>query len=212
MAAAVRIAAFVLIAISSVGVAGYALYAYTLVPLGDLVHPDMKAAFNANKLTIYAHIFGSLLALLLGPWQFIPSLRARFPKLHRISGRLYLGIGVGVGGVAGFFAALNAFGGWSSQIGFALLAITWLFTGVMALVNIRAGDVNAHRRWMIRNFSLALAAVTLRIQLGLFTLGGVPFETFYPWLAWISWLPNLIIAELLVRQSGRRGSKASPLA
>lgn len=207
MAAAVRTAAFALVAISSVGVAGYALYAYTLVPLGDLVHSDMKAAFNANKLTIYAHIFGSVFALLLGPWQFVPSLRARFPKLHRISGRLYLGIGVGVGGVAGFFAALNAFGGWPSQIGFALLAITWLFTGVMAFASIRAGDANAHRRWMIRNFALALAAVTLRIQLGLFTVAGVQFETFYPWLAWISWLPNLVLAELLVRAPGRHNSK-----
>lgn len=201
--AALRTTLFALVALGSLGVAGYALFAYTLVPLGDLVHPDMKVAFNANKLTIYAHVFGAVLALLLGPWQFLPSLRTRCPRLHHVSGRLYLTIGVGVGGVAGFFAALNAFGGWASQIGFALLAIAWLFTGVMAFVRIRAGDVAAHRRWMIRNFALALAAVTLRIQLGLFTLSGIPFESFYPWLAWISWLPNLIVAEWFTQSATR---------
>ncbi|MEQ8318264.1 MAG: DUF2306 domain-containing protein [Phycisphaerales bacterium] len=203
MAAAIRNAAFALMALGSLGVAGYAVVAYSLVPLGDLVHPDMKNAFNASKLTIYAHIFGAAFALLLGPWQFVRALRSRYPKLHRVSGRLYLMVGVGIGGVAGFFAGLNAFGGWTSQIGFALLAITWLFTGVMAFVHIRAGDVAAHRRWMIRNFALALSAVTLRIQLGLLTLAGVPFESFYPWLAWTCWLPNLVVAEWLIRVTAR---------
>lgn len=196
-----RNAFFALITLGSLGIAGYAIYAYTLVPLGDLVHPDMKAAFNAHKFTIYAHIFGAGFALLLGPWQFVPTLRARYPRLHRISGRLYLGIGVGIGGVAGFFAALNAFGGWPSQLGFALLAIAWLLTGIMAFVRIRAGDANAHRRWMIRNFALAFSAVTLRIQLGTAAAAGIPFETYYPWLAWISWVPNLFVAEWLARHA-----------
>lgn len=201
LATPARCAAFALMALGSLCIAGYAIFAYTLVPLGDLVHPDMKAAFNANRPAIYAHIFGAAFALLLGPWQFVPALRARYPKLHRISGRLYLGVGVGIGGVAGFLAALNAFGGWPSQLGFALLAITWLFTGAMAFARIREGNVSDHRRWMIRNFALTLSAVTLRIQLGLGTAAGIPFEAYYPWLAWICWVPNLIVAEWLARHA-----------
>lgn len=38
---------------------------------------------------------------------------------------------------------------------------------------------------MIRNFALALAAVTLRIYLGLFALAGVPFQESYQVVAWL---------------------------
>jgi hypothetical protein len=31
---------------------------------------------------------------------------------------------------------------------------------------------------------------------------GFPFETAYPAIAWASWVPNLLIAELLVRRRG----------
>ena len=50
---------------------------------------------------------------------------------------------------------------------------------------------------MVRNFSLTFAAVTLRVYLGLFFVAGVPFELFYPFVAWLAWVPNLLIAEWL---------------
>ena len=41
------------------------------------------------------------------------------------------------GGLAGLYLALNATGGWVAQLGFALLAIGWLFTMFQALVHIK---------------------------------------------------------------------------
>src|SRR5687768_16562857 len=52
------------------GVAAYAVLAYSLLPLGSLVHPDMRASFLAHEVGIYAHIFASVVALSLGPFQF----------------------------------------------------------------------------------------------------------------------------------------------
>jgi hypothetical protein len=45
-----------------------------------------------------------------------------------------------------------AFGGLLAKLGFAGLAIAWLFTGARAFVAARNRDFVSHRRWMIRNW------------------------------------------------------------
>lgn len=196
MSQAFRRAAFSTMAFLSVGVAGYAAFVYGVLPLGSLLHPDMKVTYNSHSLGIYTHVFGALFALLLGPWQFSTRLRASRPALHRWMGRLYLGIGVLIGGIAGLYMAFHAFGGIVAQTGFGLLAVLWLYTGLRAYLAIRAGDVASHRRWMVRNFALSFAAVTLRLWLPGSVASGIAFEAAYPVIAWACWLPNLVVAEL----------------
>jgi hypothetical protein len=179
----------------SVGVAAYALVAYSVVPLGSLVHPQMKLAFEAHRLAILTHIFCSALAMALGPWQFVPGLRSRRPALHRWSGRLYLLAGVLPGSIAGLVVSGFAFGGTINQLGFAVLAALWLASGVEGYRTIRAGRVHAHQQWMLRNFALTFAAVTLRLYLGTFAAMGIPFATFYAWLGWLCWVPNVLFIE-----------------
>src|SRR5687767_9218185 len=85
----------------ALGVAAYAVLAYALMPLGDLVHPDMKLSFNAHKAGIYTHVFAAAVALALGPFQFSTGLRQKFVRIHRAIGRTYLGVGVLLGGLSG---------------------------------------------------------------------------------------------------------------
>ncbi|MBC3874026.1 DUF2306 domain-containing protein [Undibacterium sp. LX15W] len=178
-----------------VGIAGYAFIAYAALPLGSLVHPDMKTNFENHKLMVYLHIFASSIALLIGPLQFSKKLRASKPRLHRTLGKIYLCVGVLLGGVAGLLMAVFAYGGLGSNLGFGILAVLWLYTGARAYWAIRHGDVLAHQRWMIRNFSLTLAAVSLRIYLPLTLVFGWPFDIAYPIISWLCWLPNLLLAE-----------------
>jgi Predicted membrane protein (DUF2306) len=185
----------------SLGIAGYAVATYAFLPLGSVVHPDMRAAFEAHRAGIYSHIFGSAVALALGPLQFAARVRAAYPSLHRWVGRLYLGIGVLVGGLAGFSMAFSAFGGPAARLGFGALALAWLYTGFRAYRAIRGRDVVAHRYWMVRNFALTFAAVTLRLWLPAAVISGVPLEFAYPVIAWLCWVPNLLLAERLVRQT-----------
>jgi uncharacterized membrane protein len=191
------------------GVAAYAVVAYGFLPLGVLVHPDMRASFATHPLGIYTHIFGSAVALVLGPFQFSATLRAGRPDLHRWSGRVYLGVGVLLGGGAGLWMALHAFGGWPGQLGFGLLAAAWLFTGYRAYERIRAGDVAAHQRWMVRNFSLTLAAVTLRFYLPASMASGMRFELAYPAIAWLCWVPNLLVAEIWINRKAKNTQRFS---
>ena len=50
---------------------------------------------------------------------------------------------------------------------------------------------------MVRNFALTFAAVTLRLYLPASMVAGLAFERAYPVIAWLCWVPNLIVAELL---------------
>lgn len=192
-----------------VGVSLYAALAYALLPLGAYLHPEMRANFLAHPWGIYIHVFAAMAALIVGPLQFSSRLRAGRPKLHRMLGRFYLGVGVGVGGASGLYMAQLAFGGVATRLAFTLLAIAWLYTGWRAYAAIRVRDVPTHREWMVRNFALTLAAVTLRIELPLLVISGLAFETAYVVVAWLCWAPNLVAAELWLaraRRERRRGS------
>ena len=177
------------------GVAGYAAFVYGVLPLGSLVHPDMKANFLAHSTGIYIHIFASIVALVLGPFQFSTRLREKYTDLHRWLGRTYLMIGVLVGGLSGLYMSQYAFGGPVAKLGFAVLAVSWLYTGLRAYLAVRHGAIEMHRKWMLRNFSLTFAAVTLRLYLPVSIAAGVEFAIAYPIIAWLCWLPNVVFAQ-----------------
>ena len=54
-----------------------------------------------------------------------------------------------------------------THLGFGMLAVWWLFTGLAAYRLVRSGNTVAHRQWMIHNFALTVAAVGLRNYLPL---------------------------------------------
>ncbi len=165
------------------GVAGYAAFAYGVLPLGSLVHPEMEANFLAHATGIYTHAFASIVALALGPFQFSARLRQNHRNFHRWLGRSYLTVGVLVGGLSGLYMSQYAFGGPVARLGFALLAVLWLYTGLRAYLAVRRGTIDEHRKWMVRNFSLTFAAVSLRLYLPASMAAGVEFATAYPVIA-----------------------------
>jgi uncharacterized membrane protein len=161
---------------------------------------------------LFVHIFASAVALILGPFQFLGGLRKRRPNLHRWMGRIYL-FGILFGGLSAFVIAPGMISGLVGEFGLISLAILWLWTGWKAYATIRAGNVASHREWMIRNFALTFAAATLRIWLGILIGTQVPFlqtkyagdfdalfVEVYRVVMWLCWVPNLIIAEMIVQR------------
>jgi uncharacterized membrane protein len=192
---------FALMAFLSLGVAGYAIVVYGFLPFGTAVHPDMRAGFEAERPAVYTHAFAAAVALALGPFQFSGRLRTRHLSLHRWLGRIYLGVGVLVGGISGLYMAAHAFGGPAARLGFGCLALAWLYTGARAYLAIRARDIAAHRRWMVRNFALAFAAVTLRLWVPASFAAGLEFAVAYAVIAWLCWVPNVAAAELWLNRA-----------
>jgi hypothetical protein len=56
---------------------------------------------------------------------------------------------------------------------------------------------------MVRNVAVTLAAVTLRLWLPVLLGMHVPFDTAYPIVAWLCWVPNLLVAETIIRRGAR---------
>ena len=189
----------------AIGVGLYPL-AYVLADMKGGLLSSKPAEVLANQIwyaAFYLHILPGGLALLVGWTQFSQKLRNKRMGLHRKLGFLYI-LMVMVSGLAGLFIALYATGGSIAQVGFALLAISWLFTTTMALKTVKAKDIRGHEHWMIRSYALCFAAVTLRIWLPLFTGAlGMDFITAYLIIAWLCWVPNLAVAEMIVRRKRR---------
>ena len=190
---------WVLAAILALGIALFSLhYLRPGMPDG---FPQQLEIYRDHAFWFRLHIVGGALALALGPFQFLNGLRARHPRAHRWSGRIYLAA-IAAGSVGGIYMAPLSFGGPIAHVGFGLLAVSWLGTTTLALRAILSRDIAAHRRWMIRSYALTFAAVTLRLWLpGLAAI--FPFDAAYQTVAWLAWVPNLVIVEWAIRRSAK---------
>ncbi len=183
-----------------------AVGAYGLAVAAGLLSSDSLSKFDGYRGWANVHFVGGGLALLLGPWQFNKRLRARRLQLHRGMGRIYL-VSVAGSAVAGIFMAVRADGGLPAGVGFAGLGTLWLLSAVFAFTSIKGGRVEEHRRWMIRNFALTYAAVTLRFYLPLAQMAGLEFEAAYIAIAWLCWVPHLILVEWILLASREHHSR-----
>ena len=184
---------FVFMAVTSIVVAlwseGFIAVFNGLWPFIDTGIRSVVTAFPARALT---HMLVAPLALLLGPFQFFPSIRAKAPRIHRYIGRIYVASCV-IAGVAGFATALHASGGAVAGWGFGILAVLWVGTtlgGLWAAVRRRFG---LHRLLMRLSYALTFGAVTLRLQIPIgFMLGYSGYPAMSVWLAYTSWIPNVL--------------------
>ena len=163
--------------------------------------------YLANLTPIVGHVAGGAVALLVGPTQFIPAFRRkRSLAFHRWAGRVYL-VGVAVGGFFGLWMAFLAYGGVVARAGFFGLSLAWLVSGVIAYRLILNRNLDLHRQWMIRNYALTFAAVTLRLWIGVALASGIEFDDAYPIIAWLAWVPNLLVVEWWLK---RRAAQTVP--
>jgi uncharacterized membrane protein len=176
---------------------------YYLVDMHD------KGLFSSKPLALinsivwhtafYIHISFGGIAMLTGWTQFSQRLRNRYLNVHRTVGKIYI-ISLLLSGCAGLYIAFFATGGIISATGFGTLALLWLFTIIKAYASIRRLRIKEHQQWMIRNYALTFAAVTLRIYLPLFMGPAfrVDFILAYHIISWLCWVPNIIVAEIII--------------
>jgi uncharacterized membrane protein len=127
--------------------------------------------------------------------------------MHRIVGCVYV-LSCIAGGVSGFALAFGSTAGPVATAGFGLLAPIWIAATVRGWRLAMQGRYGEHREWMIRSFALTFAAVTLRLFLPIGPLLGISFMVGFRALSFLSWIPNLIVAEAYIRmaRSGRAES------
>lgn len=153
--------------------------------------------FWAMRGWLLMHMSGSMVALLSGPWQFWTGFRKRYARLHRWTGRSFLG-GIVIGSIGGFRMALGTSLGWTGATSFIALNVAWVATAAVAYYAIRSGYVEFHKEWMARAYIVTFAFVTFR----LFNDYG-PTSQLQPdseriiTIVWLSWVVPLLVADVV---------------
>ena len=190
--------------------------AYRLSQLiaGVPVTPE-NARFFHSPIPVVLHIVCACIYTLLGPFQFVPSFRARRPAWHRIAGRVLIPAGLIVA-LSGLWMTL--FYDLPSQDGDLLAAFRYLFGSGMAgsivlgLVAVRRRDFAAHRAWMIRGYAIALGAGTqVLTNLPWVLIAGQPGVLPRALLMAAGWVINLAIAERVIRTQRRHPPTVSTI-
>jgi uncharacterized membrane protein len=148
---------------------------------------------------LFPHVLAGMLALLLGPLQFLTALRRRYARVHRWSGRVYLA-SVGVASVMAAFMIAHSTFNYAFRSGLAGLVFAWVSTSALALVAIRRGNVPQHREWMIRSYVVTFGFVIFRVVDE--TLSGFGLGTFDERIAlasWSCWAVPLLVTELIIQ-------------
>lgn len=169
-----------------------------------------KQAYLPNtvwKTAFYAHVFSSIFCLIAGFTQFSRSIQSRHVRIHRLIGKWYV-ITILVNFPVALIMAYYANGFLPSKIAFFLLDILWLGFTVKAFLAAKQRNFREHEQFMIRSYALTFSAVTLRtwklVLSHTFTIDPV---TLYMIDAWLGFVPNLLVAEYLIR---RRFGKRLP--
>lgn len=135
-----------------------------------LIHPNHPVwqHYHPFRWWLLPHGLAGACAILLGPLQFSDRLRARYTKIHRVIGRIYI-FGAMV------VAPLGVYIQWyeertgatrSFTIAAAVDAALLMITTGIAFAFILRGKVQQHRQWMTRSFAVALIFLEGRVILG----------------------------------------------
>lgn len=152
------------------------------------------------RISFYVHVFTSPIVILSGLLQFNRRILNKRPKIHRGLGYTYVVTVLLISGPTALVMSFYANGGRVAQTSFVLLTFFWIITTLLSFLKAKRGDYLSHTKWNIRSYALTLSAVTLRFYAYIFDVLEIrmePKET-YILLAYLSWIPNLLIAEILI--------------
>ena len=206
------------IVLSSVAIVGYFVGQYFTDTLQNLAKDSVGLSVKYSshgpvyEVAFYCHVIFAGITLFLGPFQFIAWIRNHHRNIHRTIGKIYIG-SVFIGGTAALIMSTINTAGISGFFGFGSLALMWIFVTFKGYRAIRTGDVASHQAWMMRSFALTYAGVTLRLWLGILIGIQIPFTpqpfdfntvfgNAYAPVPYLSWIPNIVIAEFLIRSKG----------
>lgn len=155
------------------------------------------AGFGRHPVITLIHILPGAVFMILGPLQFLPRLRSKYPRFHRRSGRVFIfsGFIIGLSALVMPFI-MTPIGGINEAAGVLLFALYFLTALSKAWWHILHRRVALHREWMIRAFAVGLAVATIRPIIGLFfAFSRLSPHVFFGTAFWIGFTLHAIAAE-----------------
>jgi uncharacterized membrane protein len=163
--------------------------------------------FPAFPLALVTHIVGATTYALIGILQFVPRFRRGHLTWHRRAGRVLAAAGLLVAGSALWMTLCYEAKPGTGGVLFVLRLVfgsAMVGSLVLGVTTVRAGNIAAHRAWMIRAYAIGLAAGTQAFTEG---IGGAIFGTGVhaaDLAKGAGWAINLAIAEWTIRRPPRR--------
>jgi uncharacterized membrane protein len=117
--------------------------------------------FAENQLWFIAHILGATCSLFLGPIQFWKFIRTKYLKFHRLAGKIYV-IGTLIAAVSALRLAL-LFDCVGCRFSLIPLSVLLFLTTALAWYTIKQKNIIAHKQFMARSYTCALAFVFVRL-------------------------------------------------
>ena len=148
----------------------------------------------------YTHITCSIFVLILGGLQFISFILKNYPRVHRALGKWYIVLVLFLSAPSGLLMGFYANGGVVSKTSFVLLSVLWWLFTFLAYRKIKAGNIESHINFMYRSYALTLSAITFRLYVLIIPhFIHLPAKEMYALIAWLSWVPDLLVAEVLIK-------------
>ena len=167
---------------------------------GFLLTKAEAVRYSVYLPAFYIHIATGSMVLITGVFQLSKGIRARYPKWHRSAGKCYILVLLIFTAPSGLVMSLYANGGFAASMGFACLAVLWWFFTWKGFHHATQQRWNVHREFMLRSYALTFSAVTLRLYSFFFALAGIRGEFIYNVIAWLCWVPSLLVVEIWLRQ------------
>jgi len=144
----------------------------------------------------YTHVYSAIFVLLAGFFQLNTTLLKSFPLIHRNIGKFYVFTVLFLSAPSGLFIGLFANGGFYSKISFVTLSILWFYFTLKGFTAIKNKNITKHKAFMLRSFALTFSAVTLRFWkvILVYLFHPAPMDL-YQIIAWLGWIPNVLIVE-----------------
>jgi hypothetical protein len=148
------------------------------------------------------HMIPGTVFMLIAPFQFMPGIRSRHPRVHRWMGRIAMASMTFLIPTGFIFAFGHPYVGFKEQV--PTVFYTFIFAGCafMALKNVVQRRFLAHREWMIRVYSMGLGIYSIRIWYSLFHwFTTQSSKDFFATSFWIGIALNLVIGEVWINLS-----------
>src|SRR6266581_8885177 len=165
---------------------------------------QLDAHFANHATLTLAHILPVMLFMVLGPLQFVRSLRSKHPQIHRWAGRIFLTASAIVGVTGLTMAFGKTIGGVDEKAAITLFGIFFLVALAKALWHALRREFAHHREWMIRGYAIGLAVATIRPIMATFFAAAVmsghapqPRE-FFGTAFWIGFTLQMMAAEIWI--------------
>jgi len=181
------------------------LYASFDQHVGFLREKQQYLPITSWKIAFYIHVFFSIFCLAAGLTQFSTYIQTYYRSVHRIIGKLYVVNILFINFPVALIMAYYANGFLPSKIAFFILDILWFGFTLKAFLAIKKGDVKGHKKYMIRSYALTFSAITLRTwKIILSNTTDLDPVSLYMIDAWLGFVPNLLVAEYLIRSKRLR--------